>query len=123
MEEQSPSTPVHILGLLKGNIIQFNTLRQIGNKYEWERLSTRVELTQAIVSNRDAFMVPVNNEIVIFFMQNGSISQAQRLAIETTTMENIALPNDIDRAELALFCPLNDTIYCFARNEQQFFHR
>lgn len=106
---------------MQRNTIQFNALCQIENK--WERLPTRVELTHAIESFRDAIMIPVNDKIVIFYMKNGSIAQAQHLIIDTATMENITLPDDIDCANLALFCLLNDTIYCFARTNQQFFHR
>lgn len=120
IEDQPPQSR-HILSLMQENTIQFNTLRQMDKK--WERSSTRIELTHTIESFRDALMIPVNNEIVIFYMKNGSISQAQRLTIETSTMENIALPDEIGCANLALFCQLNDKIYCFARTNHQIFYR
>lgn len=120
VEEEQPLLP-HVLSLMQRNTIQFNSLYQIKNK--WERSPTQVKLTHAIESFRDAIMIPVNDKIVIFYMQHGFISQAQHLTIETATMENITLPVDIDCANLALFCLLNDTIYCFARTNQQVFHR
>lgn len=120
-DDELPYQPLHVLSLMQNDSIQFHTLRQ--NKRTWERSSTRVELTQSIESFRDAVMVPLNNEIVIFYMKNGFISQAQRLAMETTTVQTITLPDDIGCANLALFCRLNDTIYCFARSNQHVFHR
>ena len=119
--EEEPSQPLHILSLMQRNHIEFKVLHRIENR--WERLLPRVELTHAIESFRDAIMIPANDKIVIFNMRNGSISQAQYLIIETAAMENITLPNDIGGATLALFCLLNDKIYCFARTDQQLFHR
>lgn len=121
-DKERASPPVHVLSLMKSNTIQSFILCETEKK--WERLSmTRVELTHTIDSFRDAIMIPVRNQIVIFHMKNGFISQARLLTAETAHMGNITLPNDIDRSELALFCPLNDTIYCFSRTDQQFFHR
>lgn len=116
------SQPVHILSLMKHNNIQFKTFDQIENK--WNESPTRIELTHSIESHRDAIMIAVNDKIVIFHMSGGFISQAQQLAVDSATMENITLPNNIGRDELALFCRLNDTILCFARNDnQQSFYR
>lgn len=122
IEEEQPPQPLHVLSLMQGSTIQFNKLNQIEKL--WERSPTRLELTHAIESFRDAIMIPVNNEIiVIFYMRNGSISQAQRLTVESAIIEDITLPDDIGCANLALFCLLKDTIYCFARTNQQVFHR
>lgn len=117
-DEQPP--PLHVLGLLKRKTAQFSTYCAIEHK--WEKSSGKFDITYNIDSFRDAIMIPVDQQIMIFYMQSGSISHAERLALETTTLERITLPNDIGSANLALFCHLNAKIYCFARSDQEYFH-
>lgn len=117
-EDQLPK--IHVLGLLRRKTIQFSTFCEVEHK--WERLSGKIDLTHSIESFRDAIMIPVNENIVIFHLQNGSISHAEHLALGTTTLENITLPNNVECANLALFCHSNDKIYCFPRSDQQYFH-
>lgn len=117
-EDQLP--PLHVLSLLKRKTMQFSTFCEVEQK--WERSSGKIDLTHSIDSFRDAIMIPVDQHIAIFHMQNGCISHAEHLALETTTLEKITLPNDIECAHLALFCHMNDKIYCFARSDQQYFH-
>lgn len=117
--EQSPQ--VHVLALLKRKTIQFSTFCEIEQK--WEKSCKKIDLIQAIESFRDAIMIPVNKMIVILNMRNSVLSQAQNLSLETAAIESIKLPNDVECAGLALFCQLNDEIYCFARSDQHFFHK
>lgn len=111
--------PQHVLALLKRKTIQFSTFCEIGQR--WEKSTKHIDLMQAIESFRDAVLVPINKYIVIFNMKNGLLTHAQDLSLETATIESIKLPNDVECASLALFCQLNDKIYCFGRSEQQFY--
>ncbi|XP_031629439.1 uncharacterized protein LOC116344811 [Contarinia nasturtii] len=119
-EEFVQSPPIPVLVLLKRKTIQFNTFCDIEQK--WEKCIMKVDLMQAIESFRDAVMIPVEKNIVIFNMRNGFISQAQSLSLNTTNIECITLPIDIECARLALFCTLNNKIYCFARSDQQYYN-
>lgn len=118
IEQQSPSIPV--LALLKRKTIHFYTFCDIEQK--WEKCIMKKDLMQAIESFRDAIMIPVDKKIVIFNIRNGFISQAQSLSLNTMNIEWITLPINMECARLALFCTLNDKIYCFARTEQQYCH-
>lgn len=117
-EDQVPR--IHVLGLLRRKTIQFSNYCEMEHK--WEKLSGKIDLTHSIESFRDAIMIPVNKNIVIFHLQNGSISHAENLALETTTLETITLPNNVECANLALFCHSDDKIFCFARSDQQYYH-
>lgn len=117
-EKQPP--PLHVLGLLKRRTVRFSAYCEIDHK--WEKTYGKFDITHNIDSFRDAIMIPIDQQIVIFHMRNGSVSHAERLTLETTTLERITLPNKIECANLALFCHLNDKIYCFARSDQQYFH-
>lgn len=116
-DDQPP--PIHVLGLLKRKTVQFSQFCDVQQK--WEKSSGKIDLTHGIESFRDAIMIPVDKHVVIFHMQNGSISHAQSLTLESAALENITLPHDIECANLALFCHMNDKIYCFARSDQQYF--
>lgn len=118
-ELDDPSPSIHVLGLLKRRTIQFIQFCDVQQK--WEKSSGKIDLTHGIESFRDAIMIPVDKSVVIFHMQNGSISHAQSLTLESAALENITLPHDIECANLALFCHMNDKIYCFARSDQQYF--
>lgn len=121
-EPESDSPPLtDVLGFVNRRTLQFSTLCEIEHK--WENSLKKIDLTHAIESYRDAVMIPVEKNIVIFHMQNGGISQAQNLSFDTFAVEYIPLPNDVICAKLALFCLLNDEIYCFPRTEQHFFHK
>lgn len=119
--EEEPSPPVHVLALLKRKTIQFSIFCDIQQK--WEKLATKIDLMQTIETFRDAVMIVIDQNIMMFNMQNGIISHAHHLALDTGAVETIRVPNDVECAKLALFCLLNDKIYCFARSDQQFFHK
>lgn len=112
---------IHVLGLLKRKTIQFSMFCEIEHK--WEKTSKLIDLTLPIESFRDAVMIPVDKKMMVFHMQNGVASQAHHIPLDYSPVETIALPNGIEGAGLALFCQLNDKIYCFARTDQQFFHK
>ncbi|XP_055296570.1 uncharacterized protein LOC129565580 [Sitodiplosis mosellana] len=119
--EGKPSQTVHVLALLKRKTIQFSTFCEIEQK--WENPSKKIDLMQTIETFRDAVMIVIHTNIMMFNMRNGVIAHAHHLALDTGAVETIRLPNDVECAKLALFCLLNDEIYCFARADQQFFHK
>lgn len=112
--------PLHVLALFKRKTVQMSTFCEVEQK--WEKTPKKIDLTHNIESFRDAFMIPIGEKLVIFYTRNGVLSQAQHLTLDTSAVENITLPNGAECAGLALFCHLNDKIYCFARTDQQFFH-
>lgn len=120
LDLEPPEEPLHVLALFKRKTIQMSTFCEIEQK--WERTANKIDLTHNIESFRDAFMVSIGEKLVIFYMRNGVLSQVQRLALDSSAVENITLPNGAECAGLALFCHLNDKIFCFARTDQQFFH-
>lgn len=117
-EEQTP--PVHVLALLRRRTIQFSKFCESDGK--WETSTGQINVAHSIDSCRDAIMIPVGNRIVIFHMQNGSIARAEYLTLGTKTLEKITLPCNVELTNFALFCHMNDVIYCFARADQQYFH-
>lgn len=119
-EEVEPTPLVHVLALLKRKTIQFDTFCDIEQK--WEKSSKKFDLLQTIETFRDAVMIVINDDIMMFNMKNGVIAHAYHLVLDTGAVETIRLPNDVECDKLALFCQLNDKIYCFARSDQQFFH-
>lgn len=116
-EEELPQ----VLGLLKRKSIHFSTFCEIEQK--WETVSKKVDLPFAIESHRDAAMIPTENSVVIFHMQHGAVANVLRLALDSLAVESVAIPSDIARGDVALFCHLNDEIYCFPHTDQQFFHK
>lgn len=119
-ESNIQEQPVHLLGVLTRKTIRFREFCEIEQK--WEKTSKKIDLTLPIESFRDAVMIPVDYQMFVFHMQNGIASHLQQITLENSAVETITLPKDIECAGIALFCPLNDKIYCFARNCQQFFH-
>lgn len=119
--EQTEKPPsIQVLGLLRRRTIQLAAFCEIQHKWE---LLKKIDLTHTIESFRDAIMIPMNKNLVIFHTRNGTISQVQNLSLDTFGVEKISTPNSADCAGLALFCLLNDEIYCFARADQQFYHK
>lgn len=118
--EESLEPPVHVLALLKRKTIQFSRFCEIEQK--WEKLPKKIDLLQTIETFRDAAMIVIDTSIMMFNMRNGVIANAHQMALDTGAVETIKLPNDVECAKLALFCLLNDKIYCFARSDQHFFH-
>lgn len=120
-EELEPLPPVHVLALWKRKTIQFSAFSEI--EQIWENSSKKINLMHTIEAFRDAVMIVIDQNIMMFNMQNGIISHAHNLTLSTGTVEPITLPNDVECAKLALFCLLNDKIYCFSRSDQQFYHK
>lgn len=122
IEEELKSLPtVHVLALAKRKTIQFSSYCEIEQK--WEKPLKKIDLQQTIETFRDAVMIVIDTNIVMFNMRNGVIAHVHHLALDKGVTETIKLPNDVECAKLALFCLLNDEIYCFARTDQQFFHK
>ncbi len=120
-DSDDPIPLVHVLGLLRRKSIQFSAFCEIEKK--WERSSGQIEVAHPIDSCRDAIMIPIGHQIMIFHMRSGSILHAEHLTLgSTTTMEKITLPNNVVFENLALFCHMNDMIYCFGRADQQYYH-
>lgn len=113
---------IHVLTLINRKSIQFTFIDEIENK--WEKLPLEFDWTmQEITSFRDAIMISVDEQVLVFHMDNGSVSDITNVALDIGTVEHVALPTDVKCTNLVLFCQLNDKIYCFPHSEQQRFHR
>lgn len=121
LDHSQTSPSKHVVGILRRRSLQFSTFCEVEQK--WEITSKKIDLTHTIDCFRDAVMIPFKNDILIFNMRNRALIQAQNLSLDTFSVKNIALSNDVECAGLALFCLLNDEIYCFARSDHQFFYK
>lgn len=115
---------VHTLVVLKRKNIEFNAFNQIERK--WGRSICQIaHIAHPIDSHRDATIIPVNDQgIVIFHLQSGLVSHAELLTLETAAVHRVTLPScHVENTNFALFCYMNDKIYCFSRVDQHYFHR
>lgn len=108
--------PVHVLAVFKRNSIAFNQL--CGRLSKWVKSSGSIEVATGIESFRDAVLIPLDGQIVIFHMENGSVSQAQCLKLNNMDVESIALPRDC--ANWTSLCRTSDKILCFSSDQQNF---
>lgn len=111
-----------ILVHLNKESMEFDTFCDIGIK--WEQLpSTGLKVPYDTERFNEISMIAANNRILIFHISNSVISRVHYVNVVNFTIEDVPVPKHIEDLGSAIFCQLNDEIFCFGRSEKQSFHK
>lgn len=119
--EYSESKPINIIVHMHHKEISLNTFCSI--KHEWEYSTKIISVSHDIDTFKETVMFPINNNIYVFYVDNSSITHVQSVDIETQFVQDIQVPGEVQQFSSALFCLLNDEIYCIGRNEQNSYQK
>lgn len=88
-------------------------------RHEWRCLPTKISVAHDIDTYKDTIIFPIDRHIYVFYIANGNIGYVQRIEWGLSiSIVDVLVPDDVKCFAAALFCLLNDEIYCFSRTEQ-----
>lgn len=119
--EYSEPKLINIIVFMHPKEISFNTFCSI--KHEWEYSTKIISVSHDIDTFKETVMFPINNNIYVFYVDNCSITHVQSIDSETSFVEDIHVPPYVQQCNSALFCLLNDEIYCIGRTEQNSYQK
>lgn len=101
--------------------IQFSSF--CGMQHEWNVWPRKISVAHDIDTFKETVIHSIDRYVYVFYMSNGVISFVQQIEWEMAIIADVFVPNDVKCFAAALFCLLNDEIYCFTRNEQNSFYK
>lgn len=110
--------PTGVVVNINKSVMRFSTLTMGDCGHEWNFWPTKISVAHDIDTFKDTVIFPIDRDIYVFYIANGNISYVQAIEWEIPTVTDVFVPNNVNSFGAALFCLLNDEIYCFSRTEQ-----
>lgn len=110
--------PTGVVVNIDKSVMRFSTLAIGGCGHEWNCWPNKISVAHDIDTYKETVVFPIDRDIYVFYIANGNISYVQAIEWEIPTVTDVFVPNNVNSFGAALFCLLNDEIYCFSRTEQ-----
>lgn len=94
-----------------------------GMQHEWNMWPAKITVAHDIDTFKETVIHPIGRHIYVFYMIGGRISNVQQIDWEAPAVVDVLVPDDVKSFAAALFCLLNDEIYCFTRTEQNSYYK
>lgn len=94
-----------------------------GMQHEWNMWPSKITVAHDIDTFKETVIHPIGRHIYVFYVIGGSISNVQQIDWEAPAVVDVLVPDDVKSFAAALFCLLNDEIYCFTRTEQNSYYK